>query len=466
MTPMQAHARRPFRSLVLCASLGAGGLTGLSACGPTGAEPNAAPEAGEAVGEGWTQEAVEALSLEIQGAIEELAGQPFKSPVAVKLSDGAGFVRYATERMERLVPPQEFERDADAARLLGLIPPDMDLLAVTMGVLEEQVGGFYDPASDTFYLMESFTGPLARVILAHELTHALDDQYFDLDAEMAQVATQSDGGLAYSSIVEGSAMVLMTKWTMREVGAGRLDPAELMNSDTIGVEAAASSPAFIWKPLLGAYMAGQAFFMSGYSIDKKAAKQEQRKADINALIARAYAAPPRSMEQVVHPEKYWSSAERDDPRRVQHPGDDLPEGWEIVSRDTLGELYLALFLEDPEDLVFPDATTMMAMSYTNPGASGWDGDELLLLKHATSDAQAVRVASVWDDADEAAEFAAAVEASRERLELGVARLAEVWGDGAAHGLRVLHEPGSSEVSLLLWAGAPAEALATLAFQAD
>jgi hypothetical protein len=57
----------------------------------------------------------------------------------------------------------------------------MDLLAKTMELLTEQVGGFYSPASETFYLMRSFTGDAARIILAHELCHALDDQHFDLD---------------------------------------------------------------------------------------------------------------------------------------------------------------------------------------------------------------------------------------------------------------------------------------------
>ena len=149
------------------------GLLALPALLPQDATPNT-----------WDQAALEAVTAKIQKQIETLRGDTFRSPVKVELTDAAGLVAYAKKRLEVTETEVSLHADELSMKHLGLIPMDMNYLETTFAMLEEQVGGFYDPASDSFYLMDRFSGGLAKIILSHELTHALDDQLFDIDGTL------------------------------------------------------------------------------------------------------------------------------------------------------------------------------------------------------------------------------------------------------------------------------------------
>ena len=95
-------------------------------------------------------------------------------------------------------------------------------------------------------------------------------------------------------------------------------------------------PPFLWKPLIAAYLRGEGFLVhaAGMNIAMKAAKVE----DIRA----AFGNPPRSSEQILHPDKYWNPDQRDEPRRIEFDASALADGWKVLGQDTLGELYLGL----------------------------------------------------------------------------------------------------------------------------
>lgn len=400
--------------------------------------------------EQWSQEELERVSEEIRAQIEAIRKQEFLRPVAVEITDAKGFVAYAFERLEEMQTPDEIADQETIAKLLGMLPPDMDLLQTTIDVMQEQVGGFYDPGTDTFYLMESFTGGLARVILAHELTHALDDQLYDIDGLLEERLESTDASTAFSAVVEGSGTELMTRWMQKNIGS--LTAADLQQATSMGTEALSEAPPFIWKPLMGVYMKGQAFLTEGY---KALRRTSEGRVSINDAIAQAFSSPPRSMEQVLHPDRYWIADERDEPRRVTHDADHVPSGWEVRERDTLGELYLGLVTEPladrkPIDLANP--FSLYAILYTNDAAEGWGGDEVLLL--GRGDARAVHLATCWDTPRDAKEFIEGVEALRPHIEEGLARLAApADGETAASGLLVTQGGDETLVTLLAWSGA-------------
>ena len=134
---------------------------------PACAHVSRAPE-----GEPWTQERLEAATVEIQRDVEKLRGVKFQRPVTVKVASTTTLREYAAKREAAMTSPGRLHRDECVAKLLGLAPPGLDLRALEMEVIEGQVGGFYDPGSDTFFLMDSMKGAAVKVILAHELTHA------------------------------------------------------------------------------------------------------------------------------------------------------------------------------------------------------------------------------------------------------------------------------------------------------
>jgi hypothetical protein len=345
----------------------------------------------------WTQAELEQVSDSIKSDLEEMRGMKFKRPVKVKVTDKKGFLEYARKRQEKTETPERRSRDECIAKMLGAIPPDMNLQTTLEKLLEEQVGGFYDPGSDTFYLMETFGGDLAKIILSHELTHALDDQYFDLDENLKKLRQDTDAEFAYSAVVEGSGTSAMNQWTVQHMKD--LDRKALLEAGNVGTQGLEEAPPFLWVPLIAVYLRGEGFLVRtpGMNIAMKAAKMED--------IRQAFEHPPRSAEQILHPGKYWDEKEIDEPRSVAIDSSKLSGGWKVLGEDTLGELFLALVTTPVEARAKFDPKnplSVLGIQYTNKAAEGWGGDRALLLEKG--DARALWLVTVWDTPEDAKEF--------------------------------------------------------------
>jgi hypothetical protein len=388
----------------------------------------------------WTQEELEAVTAEIQAEVAELRGQPFKRSVAVKITDKEGFIGYATKRMNEMAGPERLAAEETIAKMLGLVPPSMDLMAVTMSLLEDQVGGFYDPASNAFYLMETFTGGVAKVILAHELTHALDDQLYDIDGTLAKYFDDRDRSAAYMAVVEGSGTAVMSQWTMSHIS--EIDPRDLAKAATMGSDSLESAPAVVWKPLLAAYTQGQSFLQKGYRRLKRTEELSMAQ-----VTQRAFQDPPRSTEQILHPEKYWDPEKLDEPKALPEPAP-TPEGWDLLDSSALGELHLALMTEEPKEIDFSNQMALAFLSYTNKAASGWGADRVDL--YGRGSARVLKLTTTWDTPEDAAEFVGALE---ERLLAWRAALAELDPEELGSGVAIEYAgEESSAVVVRCWHG--------------
>src|SRR5689334_2400629 len=307
----------------------------------------------------WSQADLERATDEIRADIEKLRGMKFKQPVAAKITDKKGFIEYARKREEATDTPERMKRDETVAKLLGLIPSGMDLSKTIESFLESQVGGFYDPGTKTFWLMENFGGDLARIILAHELTHALDDQYFDLDKLIAGANGESDAEWAIRALAEGSGTNAMYAWTIQHMGT--IDKQALLDSGDLGSAGVEDAPAMIWKPAMAAYLRGDSFLVHDEGLMRLA--QPVKSEDLSACFQK----PPLSSEQVLHPKKFWNKETRDDPVHLVLDAKGLPAGWKVIGEDTLGELNLALatqpFAERGGLKNAKDPLAMMGMKY-------------------------------------------------------------------------------------------------------
>jgi hypothetical protein len=335
---------------------------------------------------------------EIRGQIEELRGMKYTRPVAAQVTDKEGFMEYARKRQDATESPERRQRDETVAKLLGLIPFGLDLSKTLESFLEGQVGGFYDPGSNTFYLMKGFQGDLARIILAHELTHALDDQCFGLDKLIEGAGGDTDAEFAIQAMAEGSGTNAMNVWTIKHLA--ELDKKALLESSNIGTQGLDTAPTLIWKPLLAAYLRGEGFLVhaEGMNVFAKAASNDE--------LRQCFQDPPRSSEQILHPKKYWDKAKRDDPVHVVIDTKGLPKDWKVLAQDTLGELYLGLvtqpFAERGGLDVATNPLSILGVKYTNKAAEGWGGDRLVLL--GKGDARVLYLVTVWDTLQDALQF--------------------------------------------------------------
>jgi hypothetical protein len=224
------------------------------------------------------------------------------------------------------------------------------------------------------------------------MTHALEDQRYDLDGRIAKLIDDDDASFALSALIEGRATAAAATYVAKGIEAGTLTAEQLgaMSGQVESVRLDAM-PEVLRRQLLGPYVLGVSFLAHG---------------DVDA----AWARPPRSSEQILHPEKYWNPKLKDEPKRVAipDPSQTLGEGWTRAGSGVLGELTLGSLVAAGT----PKAADLASggTAWTNAAASGWGGDRFELW--TDGDAAVVLLATVWDTAKDASEFAAALPASR------------------------------------------------------
>jgi hypothetical protein len=264
-------------------------------------------------------------------------------------------------------------------KLLGLADPETDLWGASIELLTGQVGGYYDPESESFAMMRGVRGGLALSVLSHELVHALEDQHFGIGDRLNALAGDSDAQTAFHAVAEGSATVVQNRWTLENIGTLTREDLEDM-SNTEAVETMLAAEPVLWLPTLFSYVRGAAFLQHG-SVGADLPPER---------LDRVYADGPRSTEQVLHPEKYWEAEQIDLPVEVSVT---FPGEFEVLHEDTLGELQLYL-VGRGEDFVAPSASSLPRLQYTDSAAAGWGGDRLYLLGRGQE--RRLLLTSVWD----------------------------------------------------------------------
>ena len=344
-----------------------------------------------------------ALARELAPTVETLRGLAFKAPVDVKVVDDDAARKHFKSRMDAFWPEKRVRAEQVAFTQLGLLPAGTDLLDGLFEILEEQVGGFYDPDSDTFFVLDDMPKKLAPVIMVHELTHALDDQHYGIDDLIDKTIDDEDRSSALAAVVEGSGTLVMSTWLLREVQSGRMSPGFLesfQESEAVRAEKLKAAAPYLQRGLLSPYLLGQTFLLKGNFLMLAAGV-------VPADIDRAFREPPLSTEQILHPDKYWREPDRDPPRKIATNGleSSLGEGWTSEEQGSLGEMNLAILAgAGPLD---PESPALLSpAAWTNEAASGWAGDAWRL--YSLGDRRVTLLVTAWDTADDAVEFEAAL----------------------------------------------------------
>ena len=352
-----------------------------------------------------SQQEAQRLIDELVPQVEKLRGLPFKRPVPVEVVDGAAMRDYVLARVRLFDHEGHLDAVQRAYRLLGLIPEDAGLLELLMDAMEEQAGGFYDPSKGAYYLLNDVPQTAAPIFTAHELTHALEDQHFDLDRRLRDTLEDDDRMLAISAVHEGSATILMSVYMMGAVRRGEMDADALQTLAESEAGRAAklrALPEVLLRQMLGPYVLG-ALFLGGD--DSRGVAGGYPGDTVNRVMS----AGPSSSEQILHPEKFWDSEQRDEPREVRLAGMQrvLGKRWTREGHGVLGELTLGALVGaatplEPGASGIPDAA-----AWTNQAASGWGGDRWELWEQDGESILLLRVD--WDSPTDAAEFAAALQ---------------------------------------------------------
>jgi hypothetical protein len=312
------------------------------------------------------------------GQLEEIRGFGFSERVVADPVSQQDIADGYAEYIDAAFPEDFYARRSAAWQTIGVIPEGASIRDALLAYGSTQVIGYYDTVTGELkFIGEEDPSPLERITLAHELTHAIDDQRFALERIDQLGAECRDEELeAAIALVEGNATFFMLRWAQTFLSA-----AEQVQ---VGVEAAgqeaptADIPPFISAVQEWPYLDGLAFVT-----------RLERDGGVEAIDA-AFEAPPVSTEQVMHPERYPN----DLPVPVDVPdlAAELGEGWADLDVQGVGEAWLNLALRLRLDGARSDAA-----------AAGWDGG--IYRAWSLGDDVAVVLATTWDSEGDAEEFA-------------------------------------------------------------
>jgi hypothetical protein len=351
----------------------------------------------------------------IETELAALRGLPFVRPVPSTKQTRADFRAWVHSELVRELPPEKNQALSQAYGHLGLAPVGFDLLTTMEDALTTQVAAYYDPRSKAFHTLSDSRGKAADdMIVAHELTHALDDQHFDLETfdggRDNRLGLSEEQRTARQFVTEGEATFMMLAWQnatgqgadkhlgplgvagvrMAVTMLGAADPlallaaarqgrdlTELTEEDRRELEAMVKLPPLVSLPLIEPYFKGAAFISEVWGRGGWDA------------VSDLYRNPPASTEQILHSrEKFFEH--RDPPISISLPEARPALREPPVATDVFGELGVRAYFK----------TCNFASA--DRAAAGWGGDRFWVWKRPKG--FLVLWATRWDSDSDAKKF--------------------------------------------------------------
>ena len=221
--------------------------------------------------------------------------------------------KFLRERFDKDESTKRLERSEIVLKKFGLLDRDFHLQTFLVSLLTEQIAGYYDDKTKTVNLLDWIAPEEQKSVLAHELTHALQDQKVDLSkwsevgpkgiakthTEDVEHIQTDEGDTAREAVTEGQAMAVFVDYGLKDSGKTIADAPDMgsklkeMTEDTGGSPLLARAPLLLQKSLLFPYGDGLAF--------------EHRvlvKAGRDAAFAGVLGRPPSSSFEIIHPDAY------------------------------------------------------------------------------------------------------------------------------------------------------------------
>ncbi len=326
------------------------------------------------------QDENEALQIArgVTPGVERAVGLKFKREPAIEVRSREQVRGYLNRKFAEEMPPAEMLAVQRTYRAFALIPDTTDLRKLMLDLYAEQVAGFYDPDSSALFVVRGADRAMLAVILAHELVHALQDQYMSLNS-ILKLRRQNDRQMAGQAVAEGQATLSGIEAMVPGADvAGVLGDWDQVRSVIRAQQSAmpvfASAPLFLQEGLLFPYVAGAQFMR-----------------DFDARKARPGEEPygdrlPVSTAQILHPDLYTGHVVPERLRFGPDPGDTL------VYDDDFGEFETGVALR----------AWGVAQGVAESAAAGWNGDrfEVLGVRGGT----ALMWATAWRTPADADEF--------------------------------------------------------------
>ncbi len=381
---------------------------------------------------------------EVLQEMSKLTGLPIKGPVNKKVASREEIRELLLHNLHTDYTPKEIHVQEASLRAFGLVSKDFDLGSFLVSFYTEQAAGFYDPPTKTMYIADWIPADMQRMVLAHELTHALQDQNFNLDQYMKAAKKDSDAEAARQAVVEGYATAAMFQSVLGETSLSSLPNFSAVLSPLIQ-KSMSEFPVFSKAPFFFRLQALFPYIQGAGFIEKGLIRGGWK--SLNEL----FTSPPTSTKAIYQPEIYFNHT----PLPVIHLPRKTPldsvRGLKLVDEDLMGELgfneLLGQFLS--EDKATADC-------------ANWMGDRYLVYEDPAKQSYALVVRTRWANADAALAF------FRDYHELLTRKYPELSPDARSTGERFIGRTASGDVVMLRagdevrWAeGVPANKVDTM-----
>ena len=321
--------------------------------------------------------ATSAAVLEETSEIRELT---ILHPVKSGAQSRAEIERMVVRNLDEQTTLTELHANEQALKKLGLAPPEFRYRPFLIKLLTEQVAGYFDPRQQEFFLADWIDLEGQKPVMAHELTHALQDQHFNLRRFQKWPKGDSDAELAAHALIEGDATLAMKIYMARNPLVA-FAFVRAFGSSAMSSEQYQQAPRSIRESLVFPYDQGLEWATTVYKRGGWAA------------VSLAFTELPQSTEQILHPEKYFA---HEAPLKISLPDvrAQLGPKWKRINYDVNGEwtyyLILDQFLKVPAE--------------SKRAAAGWAGDRYAVYEGATPGDVLMAQMTAWDTENDAREF--------------------------------------------------------------
>jgi len=324
------------------------------------AEPAQAP-AGE--GARATQETIvsskEAKALfrsvdEILQFASQDTGLPIKHKVKRRLTKRDEVQSYIEKNMKEDKDAKRLERSSAVLKKFGLLPRNFDLPNFLVTMLREQVAGYYDVKTKTVNLLNWVDAEAQKPVLAHELTHALQDQSFGIEKWMKGSTEETDDkrvdpspgdiendeeSAARQAVIEGQAMVVLLDYSLAPTGKTLLDSPQIVDALKQGMlVGTADSPAFRDAPI---FLKEELTFPYRYGLDFTGALLQAGGKEL--AYAGAFKDPPKTTREIMEPQTYLAH-EKLEPMKMIDMERDF-KGYDPFDIGAMGEFDVDVLVE-------------------------------------------------------------------------------------------------------------------------
>jgi hypothetical protein len=325
---------------------------------------------------------------QVLATMSKLIDLPIKEPLKKSLRSKDDIRAFVVQQDKDDKDEAQKYADDKTMEAFGLIPKGFPIESFMEDVLTDQIAGLYDPKGKEFYIADWIAIDEQKEVMAHELTHALEDQSFHIDPWIKAARPNDDAELARDSVSEGSAMAAMLDYALQDehLNVRALpDVSALIEASAVGEmdkdPKLSKAPVYIRDSLIFPYLAGVTF-------TQQFLKAHSGWQDLHLLFER----PPVSTQQIMHPEKYLANVQPVATKLPDWKGL-APADWKLLEENDMGEFGLQEILKQ--------YLGEEAAKLTSPG---WTGDRYAVFEDTKAKTLPVVFLLDMDNQEDAARF--------------------------------------------------------------